>query len=73
MIKDIDDAIGSSAFIGDFETGLNAIRVMLELLDWEGITDASIPRVYYDAFQIAIAHGDESRAKIIAEKHPLQG
>jgi hypothetical protein len=68
MIQDIDDSIGSSAFIGNIETGLNAVRVLLELLDQEGITDASIPRAYYDAFQIAIAHGDEARAKIFAER-----
>ena len=68
MIQDIDDSIGSSAIIRDIETGLNAVRVLLELLDQEGITDASIPRAYYDAFQIAIAHGDKARAKIFAER-----
>ena len=67
-IQDIDDSIGSSAFGGDIKTGLNAVRVLLELLDQEGVTDASIPRAYYDAFQVAIAHGDKARAKIFAER-----
>ncbi len=68
MIQDIDESIGSSAFGGDTERGLNAVRVLLELLDQEGITDASISRAYYDAFQIANAHGDKARAKIFAER-----
>ena len=54
--------------MGDFETGLNAVRVMLDLLDQEGITDASVPRANYDASQIAIAHGDKARAKVFAER-----
>ena len=40
---------------------------MFRLFDKEGICDATIPRAYYDAFQIAIGHGDEARAKIFAE------
>ncbi|KAK3669538.1 hypothetical protein LTR78_010592 [Recurvomyces mirabilis] len=68
MIQDIDESIGSSAFGGGIEIGLKSVRVLLELLDQEGITDTSIPRAYYDAFQIAIAHGDKARAKVFAER-----
>ncbi|CZR56199.1 uncharacterized protein PAC_06087 [Phialocephala subalpina] len=34
----------------------------------EGLVDASVPRAYYDAFQIAITHGDITRAKVSAER-----
>jgi hypothetical protein len=27
-----------------------------------------LPRAYYDAFQIAIAHGDQARAKVFAQR-----
>ncbi|CAJ0552472.1 Ff.00g005500.m01.CDS01 [Fusarium sp. VM40] len=37
-------------------------------MEEKGICDAGVPRVYYDAFQIAIANGDEVRAKIFAER-----
>ena len=68
MIRRIDQAIGSSCLIGNPEIGLIAVREMLYLFDEEGTCDASIPRTYYDAFQIAIAHGDERRAKVFAER-----
>ncbi|KAK1754161.1 hypothetical protein QBC47DRAFT_403548 [Echria macrotheca] len=28
----------------------------------------SVPRVYYDAFQVAIANGDQARANVFAER-----
>ncbi|KAF9733861.1 set domain-containing protein 5 [Paraphaeosphaeria minitans] len=43
-------------------------RRVLELLKEEQIEDARIPRLYYDAFQIAIANGDEARAKVFTER-----
>lgn len=42
--------------MGDFESRLNAVCFMPELLDQEGITDLSVPSAYYNAFQISIAH-----------------
>jgi hypothetical protein len=42
--------------------------MMFRLFEEEGIWDARIPRVYFDAFQIAIASGDEARAKVFAER-----
>jgi hypothetical protein len=41
---------------------------MFRLFREEDICDASIPRAYYDAFQIAIGHGDKARTKIFAER-----
>ncbi len=32
------------------------------------LLDARLPRAYYDAFQTAIAHGDQARAKTFAER-----
>lgn len=30
----------------------------------EGIVDAIIPRIYYDALQFVIANGDQARARV---------
>jgi len=47
---------------------LHNVRKLLALLDNEGITDASVPRAYYDAFQVAVARGDLARASMFAER-----
>ena len=47
---------------------LNKVRRLLKLCKEEGIDDASVPRAYYDAFQIAIANSDIARAKVFAER-----
>lgn len=59
------DGFGS---FGDTQSGLSLVRARLRVLAEEGIWDASIPRAYYDAFQLAIANGDEERAKVFAER-----
>ena len=41
---------------------------LMMLLTSEGITDARLPRMYYDAFQMAIVHGDQARAKVFARR-----
>ncbi|KAG9494754.1 hypothetical protein J7337_013893 [Fusarium musae] len=65
-IQFIDDSLGEST--SDYDTGLYLAHTLLHLLEEEGICDAGVPRVYYDAFQMAIANGDEARAKIFAER-----
>ncbi|KAK0654959.1 hypothetical protein B0T16DRAFT_486650 [Cercophora newfieldiana] len=45
---------------------LRKTHEMLNLLGQEGIGGSTIPRVYYDAFQVAIANGDQARAKVLA-------
>jgi SET domain len=52
----------------DPASSLAAARYMLALLEAEGIADARLPRLYYDAFQIVVAHGDLARAKVFASK-----
>lgn len=62
-------AIGNfNEMIGGPENGLHLVHEMFRLFEEEGIYDASVPRAYYDAFQIAIGHGDKARAKIFAER-----
>ena len=68
-IKRLDELIGNGTMI--FSAPLQAlhnVRKLLALLDNEGIADASVPRAYYDAFQIAVMHGDLARASIFAER-----
>jgi hypothetical protein len=65
-IQSIDDALGDAP--SHYNAGLHLVRTMFQLLEEEGVWDAGVPRAYYDAFQIAIANGDEARAKIFAER-----
>lgn len=45
---------------------LSLLHVLQEEYDgWAGVFT---PRLYYDAFQISVAHGDLARASIFAEK-----
>ncbi|KAH6704279.1 hypothetical protein BKA61DRAFT_581510 [Leptodontidium sp. MPI-SDFR-AT-0119] len=43
---------------------------MLQVLEKEfgGCADKMIARLYYDAFQISIAHGDQAQASMFAER-----
>ncbi|KAK2743435.1 hypothetical protein FQN57_004900 [Myotisia sp. PD_48] len=41
---------------------------LLQLLEQEYSSGALVPRVYYDAFQICITHGDQARASCFAER-----
>ncbi|KAG6113395.1 hypothetical protein E4U31_000945 [Claviceps sp. LM219 group G6] len=52
------------------EKSLAHCRSMLKLLDEEypACTTSLHTRAYYDAFQICVAHGDQARASIFAEK-----
>lgn len=67
-IAGLDASIGdgTSILFAPLQT-LHNVHKVLNLLSEEGITDATIPRAYYDAFQIAITHGDVARAKVFAE------
>ncbi len=47
---------------------LHDVRKLLRLCEEEGINDATIPRAYYDAFQIAIMNGDLARATVFVER-----
>ncbi|KAL7467388.1 hypothetical protein ACHAXS_007625 [Conticribra weissflogii] len=47
---------------------LYLVRCLLQVIEEEGIWDNSIQRAYYDAYQIAISHGDIARAKIFVKR-----
>ena len=69
QIQYLDSAIGDGAqLMHQPLQHLHKVRSLLLLLEAEKISDARLPRAYYDAFQTVIAHGDEARAKIFAEK-----
>ena len=68
-IQRLDELIGNGQVM--FSVPLKAlqnVQRLLQLFRSEGIQNASVPRAYYDAFQIAITHGDQARAKIFAER-----
>lgn len=45
----------------------HSLRQALEE-EFDGNDDASFSRLYYDAFQISVAHGDQARAVVFAER-----
>ena len=47
---------------------LHDAHTLLCMLEEECIGDARVARLYYDALQIAIANGDQARAKVFAER-----
>ncbi|RBR26233.1 uncharacterized protein FIESC28_01016 [Fusarium coffeatum] len=68
-IQALDHSIGNgSAVLHAPLKMLQRVQRLLHLLTCEGIGDATVPRAYYDAFQIAITHGDQARAKVFAER-----
>ncbi|XWX00673.1 hypothetical protein V2A60_008774 [Cordyceps javanica] len=68
-IESLDRKIGDGrSIISTPLASLCAARSLLQLLEEEGIADARVPRVYYDAFQIAIANGDQARARVLAQR-----
>lgn len=68
-IQRLDDSIGDGIGISSapLQT-LHDVHKLLHLLDEEGFADASVSRAYYDAFQVAITHGDVARARVFAER-----
>ncbi|KAK2778397.1 set domain-containing protein 5 [Colletotrichum kahawae] len=65
----LDKQIGNGIRI--VSTPLACFRMAHEmklLMEEEGIADARVPRLYYDALQIVIANGDEARARVFAER-----
>lgn len=68
-IGSLDKSIGDGLGIVSTPLAcLGAVRSLLKLLEEEGIADASVARAYYDAFQIAIANGDQARARVFAQR-----
>jgi len=68
-IERLDELLGDgSRLLFNPDRCLEDVHTLLILLEAENITDARLPRAYYDAFQIAIAHGDQARAKVFAQR-----
>jgi hypothetical protein len=66
-IQRLDELLGDgSRLLSNTGRCLEDVHTLLALLEAENITDPRLPRAYYDAFQIAIAHGDQARAKVFA-------
>jgi hypothetical protein len=68
-IDGLDERIGNSTqMFYKPEASLAAARQLLYLLAEEEIADARVPRAYYDAFQVVVAHGDLTRASCFAQR-----
>ena len=68
-IQHLDDVIGDGAHLMLHpQQHLRKVHNLIQLLKAEHIEDARLPRAYYDAFQTVIAHGDQARAKVFAER-----
>ena len=70
-IQRLDDAIGdTNRVISRPNDCLADCRSLLQVLEEEyhGVADALLARLYYDAFQISITHGDQARASVFAQK-----
>lgn len=68
-LQTLEDEIGDG--MGIVRTPLACVHKVYEmtkLLEEDELAGSTIPRVYHDAFQIAIAHGDQARAKVFAER-----
>lgn len=68
-IQAIDNLIEAFFWVdGEPEVALHHLHTMFRLFDEEGIWDASIRRAYKDAYEIAVANGDEPRAGVFAKR-----
>ncbi|KAF2435328.1 SET domain-containing protein [Tothia fuscella] len=66
-MAELDDSIGDSGRVRKTpEKALSDCRELLDLYRKEKISDARLPRLYYDAFQICIMHGDQARGREFA-------
>jgi len=68
-VQNLDDIIGDGEHLKLHpQQHLQQVHTLIRLLEAEQILDARLPRAYYDAFQTVIAHGDQARAKVFAER-----
>ena len=70
-IQRLDDAIGDPfRMVGRPRESLRDCGSLLQILteEHEGCFGALIARLYYDAFQICVAHGDRARAGVFAHR-----
>jgi hypothetical protein len=70
-IQVLDNAIGDSdRVMSKPDDSLADCHRLLQVLEeeYKGSAGALIARLYYDAFQISITHGDQARASVFAER-----
>jgi SET domain len=71
QIQHLDNVIGDSDSVmkkpDDCLTDCHCLLQVLEV-EYKGSAVALIARLYYDAFQISITHGDQARASVFAER-----
>ncbi|KAI1734551.1 hypothetical protein F4680DRAFT_437880 [Xylaria scruposa] len=70
-IEQLDETIGNPVtMMSSPQKSLAACHDLLHVLDQEygGAVIALLARLYYDAFQICVAHGDQARASVFAER-----
>lgn len=66
--KKLDEAIGDPRRVRHLpERALADCKALLSVYQEEGIFDLRLPRLYYDAFQIAAMHSDAARASVFAK------
>lgn len=64
----LDGRIGDPATVRHRPAdALRDCRALLRVYDLEDVRDLRVPRLYYDAFQIAAMHADAARAAVFAE------
>ncbi|CAF9915216.1 MAG: hypothetical protein GOMPHAMPRED_000661 [Gomphillus americanus] len=71
FMQRLDDAIGNPfRMMGDPKACLQDCFALLRTLEEEYNSYAGplLARLYYDAFQICIAHGDQARARVFADR-----
>ncbi|KAI1387324.1 SET domain-containing protein [Hypoxylon trugodes] len=71
LIESLDDQIGDPVtFAGSPNTILESCRTLLHLAEeeYEGYPGAILARLFYDAFQVCIANGDQARARTFAQR-----
>lgn len=70
-IERLDEMIGNPfTMMNSPQKSLAACHDLLRVLDKEygGVVISLLARLYYDAFQISVAHGDQARASVFAER-----
>jgi len=73
-ILKLDGLIGRDGLMGILSAPLRILQYVdqqIRLYNERGSDDAGLPRAFFDAAQIAIAHGDLARARIFAERAAL--
>lgn len=71
QIQLLDSVIGDPDRVMDNPADCLAdCQRLLNLLneEYQGFPGPSVPRLYYDAFQISITHGDQARASVFADR-----